>query len=162
MLTSHPPVGATGTEDRPTPVVDSPGPLAPAVDPETLASDAVAVVARWLTTAHGDETSTERRLADRMRGIIDDPTGVGFTMRFVDRVARHRSNTLAAEQLARLVADGDLPGFLGRVDRLLLRLGARLAPSLPPLVMPLATWWWTPPPAASTPTWPVVGWRGTP
>ena len=138
MLTSHPPVGATGTEDRPTPVVDSPGPLAPAVDPETLASDAVAVVARWLTTAHGDETSTERRLADRMRGIIDDPTGVGFTMRFVDRVARHRSNTLAAEQLARLVADGDLPGFLGRVDRLLLRLGARLAPSLPQLVMPLA------------------------
>ena len=138
MLTSYPPVGANGTEDRSTPVVDSPGPLAPAVDPETLASDAVAVVARWLTTAHGDETSTERRLADRMRGIIDDPTGVGFTMRFVDRVARHRSNTLAAEQLARLVADGDLPGFLGRVDRLLLRLGARLAPSLPQLVMPLA------------------------
>ena len=138
MLTSHPPVGATGTEDRPTPVVDSPGPLAPAIDPETLASDAVAVVARWLTTAHCDETSTERRLADRMRGIIDDPIGVGFTMRFVDRVARHRSNTLAADQLARLVADGDLPGFLGRVDRLLLRLGARLAPVLPQLVMPLA------------------------
>ena len=138
MLTSYPPVGANGTEDRSTPVVDSPGPLAPAVDPETLASDAVAVVARWLTTAHGDETSTERRLADRMREIIDDPTGVGFTMRFVDRVARHRSNTLAADQLARLVADGDLPGFLGRIDRLLLRLGARLAPSLPQLVMPLA------------------------
>ena len=138
MLTSHPPVGATGTEDRPTPVVDSPGPLAPAIDPETLASDAVAVVARWLTTAHCDETSTERRLADRMRGIIDDPIGVGCTMRFVDRVARHRSNTLAADQLARLVADGDLPGFLGRVDRLLLRLGARLAPVLPQLVMPLA------------------------
>ena len=138
MLTSHPPAGATGTEDRPTPVVDSPGPLAPAIDPETLASDAVAVVARWLTTAHCDETSTERRLADRMRGIIDDPIGVGFTMRFVDRVARHRSNTLAADQLARLVADGDLPGFLGRVDRLLLRLGARLAPVLPQLVMPLA------------------------
>ena len=138
MLTSHSPVGATGTEDRPTPVVDSPCPLAPPVDPETLASDAVAVVARWLTTAHGDETSTERRQADRMRGIIDDPTGVGFTMRFVDRVARHRRDTLAAEQLARLVADGDLPGFLGRVDRLLLRLGARLAPALPRLVMPLA------------------------
>jgi RHH-type proline utilization regulon transcriptional repressor/proline dehydrogenase/delta 1-pyrroline-5-carboxylate dehydrogenase len=95
-------------------------------------------VARWLTTAHGDETSTERRQADRMRGIIDDPTGVRFTMRFVDRVARHRRDTLAAEQLARLVADGDLPGFLGRVDRLLLRLGARLAPALPRLVMPLA------------------------
>ena len=138
MLTSHSPVGATGTEDRPTPVVDSPCPLAPPVDPETLASDAVAVVARWLTTAHGDETSTERRQADRMRGIIDDPTGVRFTMRFVDRVARHRRDTLAAEQLARLVADGDLPGFLGRVDRLLLRLGARLAPALPRLVMPLA------------------------
>ena len=138
MLTSHPPASATGAEGRPAPLVGSPCPLTPAVDPEALAADAVAVVARWLTTAHGHETVTERRLADRMRGIIDDPTGVGFTMRFVDRVARHRRDTLAAEQLARLVADGDLPGFLGRGDRLLLGLGARLATALPRLVMPVA------------------------
>ena len=131
MSTSDSPASVTGAEDRPAPLAGSPCPLTPAVDPEALAADAVAVVARWLTTARGHETATERRLADRIRGIIDDPTGVGFTMRFVDRVARHRRDTLAAEQLALLVSDGDLPGFLGRVDRLLLRLGARLATALP-------------------------------
>ena len=114
----------------------------PRTDPESLAEDAVAVVARWLTEAHADEQPAEARLADRMRGIIEDPSGVGFTMRFVDRVARHRDDALAADQLAALVSegvdDGDLPEFLGRVDRLLLRIGARLAPALPRIVMPLA------------------------
>ena len=107
-------------------------------DPESLAEDAVAVVARWLTAAHADEQPAEARLSDRMQGIIEDPFGVGFTMRFVDRVARHRDDALAAEQLAALVDDGDLPDFLSRVDRLLLRAGARLAPVLPRIVMPLA------------------------
>ena len=110
----------------------------PRTDPESLAEDAVAVVARWLTEAHADEQPAEARLAERMQGIIEDPSGVGFTMRFLDRVARHRDDALAAEQLAALVDDGDLPEFLGRVDRLLLRAGARLAPVLPSMVMPLA------------------------
>jgi len=91
-----------------------------------------------LTEAHADERLAEARLADQMRSIIDDPVGVGFTMRFVDRVARHRSDALAAEQLVALVGDGELPGFLGWFDRLLLRAGARLAPVLPRVVMPLA------------------------
>ena len=108
------------------------------VDPEALAEDAVAVVARWLTESHSAETPAERRSADRMRGIIADPEGIGFTMRFVDRVARHRHDRLAADQLVRLVTDRDLPGFLGRFDRLMLQVGARLAPVLPRLVMPLA------------------------
>ena len=110
----------------------------PRTDPESLAEDAVAIVARWLTEAHAAERPAEARLADQMRSIIDDPVGVGFTMRFVDRVARHRSDALAAEQLVDLVGDGELPGFLGWVDRLLLRVGARLAPVLPRVVMPLA------------------------
>jgi len=108
------------------------------VDPEALAEDAVAVVARWLTESHSAETPAERRSADRMRGIIADPEGIGFTMRFVDRVARHRHDRLAADQLVRLVTDRDLPGFLGRFDRLMLQVGARLAPVLPRLVMPVA------------------------
>ena len=118
--------------------VDGAAPGAPRIDPTSLAEDAVAVVARWLTTARATETAAERRGSDRMRAIIEDPVGVGFTMRFVDRVARHRRDALAAEQLARLVGDGDLPGFLSRIDRLLLAVGARLAPALPRIVMPLA------------------------
>jgi RHH-type proline utilization regulon transcriptional repressor/proline dehydrogenase/delta 1-pyrroline-5-carboxylate dehydrogenase len=108
------------------------------VDPDALVEDAVAVVARWLTEAHSSETVAERRSTDRMRAIIAEPGGIGFTMRFVDRVARHRHDVLAAEQLVRLVADRELPGFLGRMDRLMLQAGARFAPALPRLVMPLA------------------------
>ena len=127
-------------EEAPPPLasVDGAAPGGPRIDPTSLAEDAVAVVARWLTTARAAETAAEHRSSDRMRAIIEDPVGVGFTMRFVDRVARHRRDALAAEQLARLVGDGDLPVFLGRVDRLLLTAGARLAPVLPRIVMTLA------------------------
>ncbi|SVB47484.1 uncharacterized protein METZ01_LOCUS200338, partial [marine metagenome] len=50
----------------------------PRTDPESLAEDAVAVVARWLTEAHAAERPVEARLADQMRSIIGDPVGVGF------------------------------------------------------------------------------------
>jgi RHH-type transcriptional regulator, proline utilization regulon repressor / proline dehydrogenase / delta 1-pyrroline-5-carboxylate dehydrogenase len=64
--------------------------------------------------------------------------GVAFTMRFVDRVARHRSDRLAAEQLAALVSDEHLPGFLGPINRTMLRAGALMGRWLPGIVMPLA------------------------
>jgi len=103
-----------------------------------LAGDAVALVAHWINVADADETRDERAVGNRLAGLIADPDGVAFTMRFVDRVARHRDDRAAARELARLVAAGDLPGFLGPLDRLALRAGARLAPLLPRLVMPLA------------------------
>ena len=106
--------------------------------PEAIVEEAVALVGHWLDTAGVVETRAERALGDRLLGLIEDPAGVGFTMRFVDRVARHRHDRLAADQLAALVRTGDLPAFLGRLDRLLLGIGARLAPLLPALVMPLA------------------------
>ncbi|HCV34467.1 MAG TPA: hypothetical protein DGF10_07340, partial [Acidimicrobiaceae bacterium] len=109
--------------------IDGAAPGNPQIDPTSLAEDAVAVVARWLTAARAIETAAERRSSERMRAIIEDPAGVSFTMRFVDRVARHRRDALAAEQLAQLVVDAGLPGFLGRFDRFLLTLGGRLAPT---------------------------------
>ena len=109
----------------------------PRGDPLSLAEDAVAVVSRWLTEAHAAELPAEVRLTNRMWGMIKDPAGVSFTMRFVDRVARHHNHSLAAGQLASLVADVGSPVFLGRADRLLLRAGAYLAPRLPWIVMPL-------------------------
>ena len=109
----------------------------PHADPQSLAEDAVAVVSRWLIEAHAAELPEEVRLTKRMWEMIKDPAGVSFTMRFVDRVARHRNHSLAAAQLASLVADVDSPAFLGRADRLLLKSGAYLAPRLPWIVMPL-------------------------
>ena len=106
--------------------------------PDSIAEEAVSLVSRWLDVATDVETRDERHLADRLLGLVEDEDGVAFTMRFVDRVARSRHNHLAARQLSRLVRGGRLPAFLGPIDRLLLAVGARLAPFLPALVMPLA------------------------
>ena len=99
---------------------------------------AVDLVSRWLVRARAEETATERKTADQLSGVVTDPDGVAFAMRFVDRVLRPEDNTSAATQLVGLVEDGALPGFLSPVDKVLLRAGAKLAPILPGVVMPLA------------------------
>ncbi len=108
--------------------------------PDEIVEDAVRLVGRWLDAASAAETTDERDLADRLLGLVEDEHGVAFTMRFVDRVARSRHNGLAARQLSRLVNDQVLPLFLGPLDRLMLVVGARLAPLVPALVMPIARW----------------------
>ena len=106
-------------------------------DPDALAGEAVALVERWLAGAAANETKEERELSDRLTELVDDPDGIGFTMRFVDRVTRPERDREQAGQLHGLV-EGTLPRFLGPVDKLLLRTGAVVAPYLPRVVMPLA------------------------
>ncbi len=111
----------------------------PPLDDETVADDAVARVERWLTTEPVELSRRDRSSAQRLHDLIEEPDGVAFTMQFVDRVIRPDSHRVAAWQLHQLVtADAPLPTFLGRIDRLLLSVGARLAPRFPRLVMPLA------------------------
>ncbi len=97
---------------------------------------AVAIVRGWLKAAESSLDRRERRDRDRLRDLSGDPRSVAFTMAFCDRVLRPESDAVAAEQMRKLVA-GPLPSFLSRIDRALLRLGARLS-MFPGLVMPLA------------------------
>ncbi len=111
----------------------------PPLDDASVADRAVEQVERWLREAEAATTPDDRETASRLHDLIEDPDGVAFTMRFVDRVIRPDDERVAAHQLHQLVtATGPLPGFLGPTDRLLLRAGARLAPRLPRIVMPLA------------------------
>ena len=103
-----------------------------------LAERAVEQVETWLRQADLIETRSERRAVERLSGLVGDVAGLRFAMRFVDRVARPEGRRTAARQLAGLVSDRRLPGFLSRPDRMLLRAGARLAPIVPGVVMPLA------------------------
>ncbi|WP_436792603.1 bifunctional proline dehydrogenase/L-glutamate gamma-semialdehyde dehydrogenase [Actinospongicola halichondriae] len=99
----------------------------------------MALVQHWLVGSDIEVAPDEREATERLHDLIDDPDGVAFTMQFVDRVIRPDDHRVAADQLASLVLDeAPLPTFLGRVDRLLLTAGARLAPLLPRVVMPLA------------------------
>lgn len=95
--------------------------------------------------AKGSDTAVsaaERRGAAQLAALLHDPDGIDLAVRFVDRVARPHDDTVAARELARLCRDqlgrGRMPGFLSRADRALLRVGARLAPRAPHLVVPLA------------------------
>ena len=103
-----------------------------------LVDEAVELVARWLREARSSQTRGERDTIRTLSRLIEDPEGTAFTMRFVDRVARPDDQAVAAHQLASLVASQPPPQFLSRLDRLLLRVGAGLAPRFPARIMPLA------------------------
>ena len=93
--------------------------------------ETITLVARWLNQTQQTETKSERRQSDQLAALISVPNGVAFTIYFVDRVALHRDDKAAANQLFRLSKEKNLPKFLNTVDRLMLSIGARLAPFLP-------------------------------
>lgn len=103
-----------------------------------LSDQATEQVKQWLRRAKEIETRAERKAVEQLSGVVSDPAGVGFAMRFVDRVIRPEDHRTAAGQLVGLVDSGELPDFLSPVDKLLLKAGAKLAPTLPQVVMPLA------------------------
>ncbi len=98
-----------------------------------LTEPTIELVESWMRQARATETKADQELMDQLVGLITDPDGVSFTMRFVDRVIRPESNRVAAHQLQALVSDHELPGFVSGLDSLLLRAGARLAPLAQPL-----------------------------
>ncbi|MCC5947824.1 MAG: proline dehydrogenase family protein [Nitriliruptoraceae bacterium] len=107
-------------------------PLAP------LAQEAIELARGWVATTKANTTSAERRSAERLTDLIADEEGLTFATRFLDRVARAEEDTVAARQLAALVPAGATPGFLGPIDRLMLRAGALVAPILPTPVIAAA------------------------
>jgi RHH-type proline utilization regulon transcriptional repressor/proline dehydrogenase/delta 1-pyrroline-5-carboxylate dehydrogenase len=111
-----------------------------------------------VVTASGDDELVERAeafarsisvlaaqsstLADRIRQrriarLLDDPASRAFLLGLTDEVVRIPDRRRAATRLRDIVEAQPLPAVAGPVDRLLLRAGARLAPLLPGVVMPL-------------------------
>ena len=105
---------------------------------ELLVDEAVERVERWLAAGEATVSRRDRLAARRLGEVVADQPGSAFAMRFVDRVIRPEDPATAAGQLASLVGTAELPSFLSPLDRLLVRLGARLGPRLPRLVIPLA------------------------
>jgi RHH-type proline utilization regulon transcriptional repressor/proline dehydrogenase/delta 1-pyrroline-5-carboxylate dehydrogenase len=117
-----------------------PGPAetATGADADDLVDAAVSLVRDWVGRSESAQTRSERRMGAQLHGVVADPDGVAFAMGFVDRVVRPEDNRIAATQMRQLVRRRGLPGFLGPVDKVLLRAGAAVAPLLPTIVMPLA------------------------
>ncbi len=107
-------------------------------DPNLLAAETAERVGQWLTKAKAIETDEDRSATGPLQELIEDPTGVSFTMRFIDRIARPDDNRVSASQLRSLVQNEPLPEFLSPIDKLLLKVGAAVGPILPGIVIPLA------------------------
>ena len=110
------------------------GATAVAPDDARVADAAVARAQRWLRTSRGARPAEvgrrEAAATSSLAALLHDPSGVAFTMGFVDEVARPEDDRVAAKALRRLVspAGGGAPGraFMAPSTR---RCSAR-APSL--------------------------------
>ncbi len=105
----------------------------------TEADEALARATTLLTRAleiEAEQTRREAARRDRLHGIVVNDDLARFTRALTDEVARLDDPWRAARRFAELVETTDTSA-LGRVDRMLVRVGAKVAPLLPRLVMPL-------------------------
>lgn len=100
---------------------------------QSLADESIALVRKWLTQAEGFKTDSS---ATQLAGVLKDPTGLDFTVGFVDGVVRPESLKVAAARLQQIAPQ--VPKFLPGVLQAAVRLGGFLAPIMPWLVIPLA------------------------
>lgn len=105
---------------------------------DALTEPAIELAARWIARSVGGGTKAEQKASAQLEQIVGDPDAVRFVMGFVDRVVRPDDNRIAGAQLRSLVAEHQLPAFLSRLDRMLLRAGAGLSAAIPGVVMPMA------------------------
>ncbi len=100
-----------------------------------VVDDAVTLALAWRKRADKEETRQERATGRQLSGLLSDAEGLAMAVRFVDEVARTEDVHVAAKVLTTLRGSAN---FLGLLDRLMLGAGARLAPLLPWIVVPLA------------------------
>ncbi|WP_127506092.1 bifunctional proline dehydrogenase/L-glutamate gamma-semialdehyde dehydrogenase [Actinoplanes solisilvae] len=107
----------------------------PAADdaPAELADQAIALVRRWLHEASTIKTTGS---AAQLAGVLRDPKGLAFAVGFVDGVVRPEDVRVSARALATLAPD--VPRFLPAPLRGAVRLGGKLAPVMPGVVVPIA------------------------
>ncbi|KQQ05631.1 MULTISPECIES: bifunctional proline dehydrogenase/L-glutamate gamma-semialdehyde dehydrogenase [unclassified Rathayibacter] len=108
------------------------GPSPDSVDPR-LVDESIALVRRWLREAAQipvDASGTQ------LAGVLKDPSGLDFTVGFVDGVVRPEDTRVAAAALRSIA--GGVPEFLPAPMRGAVALGGVMAPLLPDVVVPIA------------------------
>lgn len=113
--------------------------LSSLIDEETaanLADRAVKLAAALLEESLDGATRSERRRRSGLGRLLADPAARALTFELTDEVLRIDDPRRAADRFAAAVR-AHPTAALGPVDRVLLRLGAMVAPRLSVLVMPL-------------------------
>ena len=101
------------------------------------AARAVGLADELLVSSRAGTTRAERRRQARLARVIDDAGSRELTFALTDDVLRLDDDRRAAARFAAVTRRLGAAADLGTIDRVLLRVGARLAPVLPRLVMPL-------------------------
>lgn len=101
-----------------------------------LADDAVRLARQLLATSLRDESRREVRRRERLGALLADERGRQLIFAMTDQVLRIDEPALAARRFSDVVRRHHT-NAVGRVDALLLRAGAIVAPRLPRIVMPL-------------------------
>jgi RHH-type proline utilization regulon transcriptional repressor/proline dehydrogenase/delta 1-pyrroline-5-carboxylate dehydrogenase len=105
---------------------------------EATVEEAVALAAALLATSQANSSKAETRQLARLGRLINDPDGRELVQALTDEVLRIDGHARAARRFSDLVRELGVPSSLGRFDAFSLWVGARLAPLMPRLVMPLA------------------------
>ena len=100
---------------------------------DELAKAVVEQVQQWVLSSSQLRSSAS---AKRLSGLLQDPNGLDFAVGFVDGVIRPEDKRIAAKNLFQLRKI--TPKFLPLPLRMLLSLGANLAPLFPWIVIPIA------------------------
>lgn len=111
--------------------MSTPAPLSPST--ADLVEEVAARVRRWLADAAGLPVDPAAR---RLAALLRDPSGLEFSVGFVDSVVRPEDTRVAARAFRRLSTAP--PAFLSWPLRLAIRLGGLAAPVLPWFVVPAA------------------------
>ena len=100
-----------------------------------LAEASIEKVTRWLRATQ-DSGVKPHASAQRLSQVLSHPTGLDFTVGFVDRVIRTEDSKAAAQALSEL---GDLaPDTLSTLDRAQIQAGSKLGKLMPGVVVPAA------------------------
>ena len=124
----------TTTAERHDAVEPSTG--ADATELEQLRALAPAIVAQVRTWLEEAERIPADASAEQLAGVLRDPKGLDFAVRFVDGVVRPEDVHVAAQTLREI--GGMAPNFLPWPMRQALRLGGGVAPLAPHIVVPIA------------------------
>ncbi|HIY66930.1 MAG TPA: proline dehydrogenase family protein, partial [Candidatus Agrococcus pullicola] len=106
-------------------------------EPDTeddLAQAAINRVRSWI----GQRNPNVKRdpAAERLAGLLQDPDGLQFAMRFIDRVVRVEDKQVAAREFERL--SRRVPGFLEWYLKFAISMGGGFGLLFPSLVIPMA------------------------
>lgn len=123
------------SSSQPSSVFPVPGPETDPFAP--LSKEAVSLAAKLLKAARAKESGRQRGQAAKLAGMLGNPAGKRFALALADRLLRQGRAGKQAEIFQHLVTRHGIPRFLPTLDRIMMGLAAKFAPSFPGAVMPL-------------------------